>query len=69
MKHTLTLAAWNFRLARRSLLALWGIFAAQQLALVVFRICWQGAAGMGLASPRGVPVGRMPGTPSSCTRI
>ena len=35
MKHTLTLAAWNFRLARRSLLALWGIFAAQQLALVV----------------------------------
>ena len=50
MKHTLTLAAWNFRLARRSLLALWGIFAAQQLALVVFRICWQGAAGMGLAS-------------------
>lgn len=24
MKHTLTLAAWNFRLARRSLLALWG---------------------------------------------
>ena len=43
MKHTLTLAAWNFRLARRSLLALWGIFAAQQLALVVFRICWQGA--------------------------
>ena len=25
MKHTLTLAAWNFRLARRSLLALWGI--------------------------------------------
>ncbi|MUT94809.1 MAG: hypothetical protein EP147_02765 [Subdoligranulum sp.] len=27
-----------------------GIFAAQQLALVVFRICWQGAAGMGLAS-------------------
>lgn len=47
MKHTLTLAAWNFRLARRSLLALWGIFAAQQLALVVFRICWQGAAGMG----------------------
>ena len=50
MKHTLTLAAWNFRLARRYLLALWGIFAAQQLALVVFRICWQGAAGMGLAS-------------------
>lgn len=50
MKHTLTLAAWNFRLARRSLLALWGIFAAQQLALVVVRICWQGAAGMGLAS-------------------
>ena len=50
MKHTLTLAAWNFRLARRSLLALWGIFAAQQLALVVFRICWHGAAGMGLAS-------------------
>lgn len=38
MKHTLTLAAWNFRLARRSLLALWGIFAAQQLALVVVRI-------------------------------
>ena len=50
MKHTLTLAAWNFRLARRSLLALWGIFAAQQLVLVVVRICWQGAAGMGLAS-------------------
>ena len=50
MKHTLTLVAWNFRLARRYLLALWGIFAAQQLALVVFRICWQGAAGMGLAS-------------------
>ena len=50
MKHTLTLSAWNFRLARRSLLALWGIFAAQQLALVVFRICWQGAAGMGMAS-------------------
>ncbi len=23
MKHTLTLAAWNFRLARRYLLALW----------------------------------------------
>ena len=45
MKHTLTLAAWNFRLARRSLLALWGIFAAQQLALVVVRICWQGASG------------------------
>lgn len=50
MKHTLTLAAWNFRLARRSLLALWGIFAAQQLALVLFRICQQNAAGMGLAS-------------------
>lgn len=50
MKHTLTLAAWNIRLARRSLLLVWGVFAAQQLALVVFRICWQGAAGMGLAS-------------------
>ncbi len=24
MQHTFTLAAWNFRLARRSLLALWG---------------------------------------------
>lgn len=50
MKQTFTLAAWNFRLARRSLLALWGIFAAQQLALVIFRIGWQSAAGMGLAS-------------------
>ena len=50
MKHTLTLAAWNIRLARRSLMLVWGVFAAQQLALVVFRICWQGAAGMGLAS-------------------
>lgn len=50
MQHTFTLAAWNFRLARRSLLALWGIFAAQQLALVLFRIGWQNAAGMGLAS-------------------
>ena len=50
MQHTFTLAAWNFRLARRSLLALWGIFAAQQLALVLFRIYWQNAAGMGLAS-------------------
>lgn len=29
MQHTFTLAAWNFRLARRSLLALWGVFAAR----------------------------------------
>ena len=51
MKQTFTLAAWNFRLARRSLLALWGIFAAQQLALVLFRVAvQQNAAGMGLAS-------------------
>lgn len=50
MKHTLTLAAWNFRLARRSLLALWGAFAAQQLALMLYRVTQQNAAGMGLAS-------------------
>lgn len=50
MKHTLTLAAWNFRLARRSLLALWGIFAAQQLALVLWLATRQSTAGMGLAS-------------------
>ncbi len=49
MKHTLTLAAWNFRLARRSRWRCWGIFAAQQLALVVFVSAGK-AAGMGLAS-------------------
>ncbi len=50
MKHTLTLAAWNFRLARRSLLALWGIFAAQQLALVLYCAGRQNTSGAGLAS-------------------
>ena len=50
MKHTLTLAAWNFRLARRSLLALWGIFAAQQTALILWRAAQANTTGLGLAS-------------------
>ena len=37
MQHTFTLAAWNFRLARRSLLALWGFFAAQQAVVILWR--------------------------------
>lgn len=48
MKHTLTLAAWNFRLARRYLLALWGIFArpaagAGGLSHLLARRCRHGA--------------------------
>lgn len=50
MQHTFTLAAWNFRLARRSLLALWGFFAAQQAAVILWRAAQPGAAGLGLAS-------------------
>ena len=50
MQHTFTLAAWNFRLARRSLLALWGVFAAQQAAVILWRAAQPGAAGLGLAS-------------------
>ena len=50
MQHTFTLAAWNFRLARRYLLALWGIFAAQQAAVILWRAAQQGSAGLGLAS-------------------
>ena len=50
MKHTLTLAAWNFRLARRSLLALWGIFTAQQTALILWRAAQANTTGLGLAS-------------------
>ena len=50
MQHTFTLAAWNFRLARRSLLALWGVFAAQQAAVILWRAAQPGAAGWGLAS-------------------
>lgn len=50
MQHTFTLAAWNFRLARRSLLALWGVFAAQQLAAILWRVAQPNGAGLGLAS-------------------
>ena len=50
MQYTFTLAAWNFRLARRSLLALWGFFAAQQAAVILWRAAQPGAAGLGLAS-------------------
>lgn len=50
MKHTLTLAAWNIRLARRSLMALWGIFAAQQTALIAWNAARPNGAGAGLAS-------------------
>ena len=50
MQHTFTLAAWNFRLARRSLLALWGIFAAQQLAIILWWAARPNAAGQGLAT-------------------
>ena len=50
MQHTFTLATWNFRLARRSLLALWGFFAAQQAAVILWRAAQPGAAGLGLAS-------------------
>ena len=42
MQHTFTLAAWNFRLARRSLLALWGVFAAQQAAVILWRAAQTG---------------------------
>lgn len=50
MKHTLTLAAWNFRLARRSLLLVWGSFAAQQTALIAWNAARPNRAGAGLAS-------------------
>ena len=50
MQHTFTLAAWNFRLARRSLLALWGVFAAQQAVVILWRAAQPGAAGLGMAS-------------------
>ena len=47
MQHTFTLAAWNFRLARRSLLALWGVFAAQQAAVILWRAAQPGRPGWG----------------------
>lgn len=50
MKHTLTLAAWNIRLARRSLMLVWGVFAAQQLALIAWNAARPNGAGAGLAS-------------------
>lgn len=50
MKHTLTLAAWNIRLARRSLMLVWGVFAAQQTALIAWNAARPNGAGAGLAS-------------------
>lgn len=50
MKHTLTLAAWNIRLARRSLMLVWGIFAAQQTALIAWNAARPNGTGAGLAS-------------------
>ena len=49
MKHTLTLAAWNIRLARRSLMLVWGVFAAQQTALIAWSAARPNGAGAGLA--------------------